>query len=197
MPRSFEREGIAGYAVADEPANDSVRKKMIPTTPRTCLLAVLALLLTEPLLAAPKPSAIPPAPIPIQVVTAKKVFLSNLGVDAAAMEIFQGYPSPDAAYNGFYRAMQSAGAYTLTATPGEADAVFEFQVHGASAGGFYYSAISLMIIDAKTHYVLWTLRAPLTAGKNIDDNVNASVTALIDALKSITEPATPSAAKLN
>jgi hypothetical protein len=85
---------------------------MISTTPRTCLLAALAILLTEPLFAALKPSAIPPAPIPIQVLTAKKVFLSK--------------------------------------------------------------------------YVLWTLRAPLAPGKNFDDNVNASVTALIDALKSMT-----------
>jgi len=158
---------------------------MTPGTSRIHCFAAFAFLLADPLFAAPKPSAIPAAPVPIQVLTAKKVFLSNLGVDAGAGEVFQGYSNPDAAYNGFYRALQAAGTYTLTATPGEADVVFEFQVQGASARDFYYSAISLTIVDTKTHYVLWTLRAPFRPSNNIDDNVNTSVTALLGALKSI------------
>jgi len=158
---------------------------MTAGTPRIYWFAALAILLADPLFAARKPSAIPPVPIPIQVLTAKRVFLSNLGVDGGAGAVFQGFPSPDAAYIGFYRAMQSAGMYTLTATPAEADVVFEFQVQGASAGDFYYSALSLRIIDTKTHYVLWTLRSQLFRSNDIDNEVNTSVTALLAALKSL------------
>jgi len=127
--------------------------------------------------------------VPIQVLSAKKVFLSNLGADAEASVAFRYIASPDAAYNGFFVAMKSLGQYDLTATPGESDLILEFRVTAAqlSSGSFiqYLTYLNLSVVDTKSHYVLWTLRSPLQVTKNIDEDVNVSIATLINSMKSL------------
>src|SRR5438477_2792377 len=108
-----------------------------------------------------------PAPLPTQIFTARKVFISNAGGDTA------GYYSggPDRAYNQLYAALRGSGRYELVATPSDAELVFEISftmptVAEDVSGGKGFSVSSrpvndpqfrLAMVDLKTHVLLWTL----------------------------------------
>src|SRR5271155_439691 len=113
---------------------------MIASLFRTLCVLTLVGLVASPVIGAEAVSALPAAPVPIQVLSAKKVFLSNLGANAEAAVAFRYIANPYAAYNGFFVAMKSLGQYDLTATPGESDLILEFRVTAAAqfvSGSFF------------------------------------------------------------
>jgi hypothetical protein len=63
---------------------------------------ILVGLVANPVIGAETVRALPAAPVPTQVLSAKKGFLSNLGADAGAAVAFHYMAHPDAAYNGFF-----------------------------------------------------------------------------------------------
>jgi hypothetical protein len=69
-----------------------------------------------------------PAPIPEQILTAKKVFIANGGGDESRDEAVSYSGGPDRAYNEFYAAMKTWGRYELIAAPGDAELVFEIRL---------------------------------------------------------------------
>ena len=75
--------------------------------------------------AAEQPKQAPPAPIPAQILEAKKVFVANAGGDELSTDdpLFSG--DPDRAYNQFYAAMKTWGKYELVSAPADADLWFE------------------------------------------------------------------------
>jgi hypothetical protein len=154
-----------------------------------CVLTLVGLL-ASPVMGSEALSALPAAPVPIQVLSAKKVFLSNLGSDAGASAAFLYIANPGAAYNGFAAAMNSWGKYELTATPEESDLVLEFRVTAAQlTSGTVIQRLTYLnvsVLDTKSHYVLWTLKSPLQVTKQIDADVKVSVATLIDSMKSLT-----------
>jgi hypothetical protein len=128
-------------------------------------VALVAALLAVPALNAQQASRAGAAPLPAQIAAARKVFISNAGADVAALEIFKRAGEPDQAYNHFYSAMQAWGRYEIVSTPGEADLVLEI---GFRAPMYYNGTLAiyepqfeLKIIDAKTHFLLWTLAEPV------------------------------------
>ncbi len=108
-----------------------------------------------------------PAPLPTQILTAKKVFIANGGGDDPGMPdpLFSG--GSDRAYNQFYAALKSSGRYELVGSPAEADLLFDIRfsvVPDRRPTGFwgdkgtsdYYDAIfRLDIRDPKTTALLW------------------------------------------
>jgi len=108
---------------------------------------------------------IPPAPIPTQISTAKKVFIANGGGDEPGISdpFFGG--DVDRAYNQFYTAMKSAGRYELVGSPVEADLLFEIRFlvqpsetkvfKGDTFGPTYDPQFRLEIRDPKTNALLW------------------------------------------
>src|SRR5437899_9447839 len=62
-----------------------------------------------------------PAPLPRQIFTSRKVFVSNAGDET--LGDFSG--GPDRAYNQLYTALKSWGRYELVSTPADAELVFE------------------------------------------------------------------------
>lgn len=131
------------------------------------VIAVLLLIsLTQaPILKAVEPK-VPPAPIPTQIATAKKIFIANAGGDERSFEdpIFNG--GPDRTYNQFYAAMKSAGRFELVGSPAEADLIFEIQfllptAEPAATRGESLATIAfdpqlrLAIRDPKSGSVLW------------------------------------------
>ncbi len=107
------------------------------------ITSVIALL-TLPLATAKKPPDTPSAPIPAQVLTAKKIFISYGESDADP-------GAPDLTYHEFYGLMKSWGKYELAAAPADADLVFEIRF----LSGISDSQLRLSIVDPKTHFVLW------------------------------------------
>lgn len=104
-----------------------------------------------------------PAPIPVQIVTARKVFIANGGGDESRYDDGLYTGGPDRAYNEFYASMKTWGRYELVAAPADADLVFEVRltVTGmrptgglASSSAASDSQFRIVIRDVKTHEVL-------------------------------------------
>lgn len=107
------------------------------------------------------------APLPSQIVSAKRVFIANGGGDDPGLPepLFSG--GSDRSYNQFYAAMKSAGTYELVGSPSEADLLFgiKFMVvpdrrpngawGGNGIGDAYDAVFRLEIRDPKTNALLW------------------------------------------
>ena len=119
----------------------------------------------------------PAAPLPSQILTAKKVFISNAGLGT------------DRNYNQFYAAIKNWGRYDLVSAPADADLVLEIGVSsqitgvsGSKESGCDSSSISqfkLTLLDPREHIVLWTLAETIrpyarekTGEKNTDDAID-------------------------
>lgn len=148
--------------------------------------------------AAPAPYAL--APVPPALLNAKKVFLSNAGADSGLFpHPFSG--DPDRPYNEFYAALKTWNRYELVGEPADADLVFELQLtapYGPSNPSKPNGAADplpmfrLVILDRKTHYVLWTLTESVDMAllqKTHDHNFDQALNNVLLDLKRLT-PAT-------
>src|SRR5260370_14484089 len=85
-----------------------------------------------------------PAPLPAQIFTARKIFVSNAG-DETLGEFSGG---PDRAYNQLYTALKGWGRYELVAVPADAALVFEISfakpllAYKVSVGGAGHASVS-------------------------------------------------------
>ena len=137
---------------------------------------------------------VPPAPTPVQITSAKTVFIANAGEENDYLSHrnhwFTG--GSHRAYDQFYAAMKSWGRYGLAATPGDADLIFEIEQKDARPVSVPMAYLSLRIIDPKTHVVLWGLSGAVElAGRsqNREKNFNAAMTSLVNDLKNVASPA--------
>lgn len=156
----------------------------------------------------PSVKAVAPAPVPTQILTAKKVFVANAPGDA----LRESLGGDGRAYNEFYAAAKSWGRYELASSLTEADLVFAISftdslsgVGGTSSTGCSSSTamyLRVAILDAKTGLPLWWFAQPVAQKmsfghrpETLDAAFTRSVGNLIDDLKTLTsEPAaTPDA----
>lgn len=111
------------------------------------------------------------APIPVQILTCKRVFISNAGVSTPELTYYVAAHTGRAngLYNEFYAAMKNWGRYELVAAPADADLVFEIDLRRESPGTVVQSDpdLGLRILDAKTHFMLWKFveRVPAGSGR--------------------------------
>ncbi|WP_263368417.1 hypothetical protein [Edaphobacter bradus] len=151
----------------------------------------------------PGPSATPSAPVPPQILNAKKVFISNAGGDDYFNALVDG--GPNRAYNQFYPDMQHWARYQIASSPSDADVVFEISaitlsgvnVSNGSGMSTYTPQLRLRIIDPKTQSLLWSMTSNLNslAGfkKTRDKKFDAEVVNLINQVKRLVgEPLTAS-----
>jgi hypothetical protein len=140
-------------------------------------------------------AAVPAGPVPVQIASDKRVFVSNMGTyvilpsDKDQLE--------DRPYNEFYAALKAWGRYQLVDTPGDADLVFEigFIVPPGSE-----PQLRLRIVDAKTHFRLWTIFDPVRVTVRTakwDKNFAEGITNLVNDLKKLSVRAEASAQHLN
>jgi len=112
----------------------------------------------------PKPA--PAAPIPAQILAAKKVFLANAGGDQPLLDDGEFSGGVERAYNQFYAAMKTWGRYEMVGAPGDADLLLEIRftvppiagrvARGDTIGGRPYDPqFRLVIRDPKTNALLW------------------------------------------
>lgn len=129
----------------------------------TAILSIAFALASNPTCGAQQPSDAPPAPIPSQIFTAKKAFISNASGDNASAS-----PDPNLVYNEFYAALKSWKRYDLVAAPADADLIFEIryiialgevvvsnQAPPSLGGSVKDPEVILIIRDPKTNTVLW------------------------------------------
>ena len=97
------------------------------------------------------------APVPSQIVSAKKIFISNGGQESVhRLGDFDG--GPERTYNQFYAAMKDWGRYELVSAPSDADLILEVRLAvpaGIFKGDPYVPRFRLLVSDPKTHFTLW------------------------------------------
>lgn len=141
----------------------------------------LAMLLPAPSALLAQTPLAPAAPVPSQIIAAKKVFISNTGVGFDSVEWSGG---PDRIYNEFYAAMKSLGGYELAGAPADADLVLGVSVINSPGR----SQFELEILDPRSRIVLWTVYEPIgLAGlqKTRDKSFDATIDKLVGDLKAL------------
>jgi len=179
-----------------------------PATSAICILTLILFLPGTVFGADSKP--VPVAPIPVQIQTAKKVFIANAGGDDRSGDVgplFNG--GVDRSYNQFYAAMKVGGRYELVGSPAEADLIFEIQfvlptASPASNRGQTLATVwldpqfRLVIRDPKTGTILWgfTEHAPwaLLQG-NRDKNFDQAETRIVSDVQGLALRATAEASR--
>jgi hypothetical protein len=147
------------------------------------------------------PAPPPAAPVPAQIQTSKRVFISNAGGefrDWYVNDRFSG--APNRLYNQFYAAMKDWAHYQLVTAPADADLIFE--VHATDlymSGNEGIPRFELTIYDPKTHVVLWRLTEAVDIAilkgnrdKNFDKGIGklvSDVRQLVDTTGSAEAPA--------
>jgi hypothetical protein len=153
----------------------------MPTVVQRAALFVItwATIASTPMLVGEEPPAPPPAPVPSQILAAKKVFISNGGEDTWLN--YDPKHDPTLTYNEFYADMKSWGKYEVVSSPAGADVVFE--IHLVSQE--HSSRLRLLILDPQTHIALWTLNQfanganrDATTRKNFDKAMDSLVVTL-------------------
>jgi hypothetical protein len=138
--------------------------------------------------------ATPAGPVPVQIASAKKVFISNAGGEEIdPKNFFLPSMDPNQPYDRFYAALQSAGRYTAVPVPSDADLVLEirftFPVLAREAqvvGNVRDPRLRLTIFDPKTHALLWAIseRVAASAGPHWKEkreaNFDQAIAALLD-----------------
>jgi hypothetical protein len=163
------------------------------------VMVVAITLLPVPIAIAESAPGTPAAPIPIQMLTAKKVFISN-----GENPLDVAFESPNQTYNEFYAQIKNWGKYELVPAPADADLVFDIgsvvltgptSVTNGSGGSGSILQLRLTVLDLKTHVVLWTFTEQVqgwnrkaTGLKNFDQAMGK----LVDDVKKLTAaPASP------
>ena len=157
-----------------------------------CLTSAF-LLLSAQIAVAQQTAAAPPGPVPIQILTAKKIFITNGDSDPML-------GVPNLAYNEFYASLKNQGIYDFVQTPADADVVLEVRFEiGFPAQGWYM--LHLAIEDPKTGILLWRITEHVqpwareaTGRKNFDEamtNLVSDLNKLIVSPRATTGAATP------
>lgn len=129
--------------------------------------------------------------MPVQIVSGRKVFISNGGSDVSSQYSFRLYGLPAQVYGPFYSAMQNWGHYELVATPGEADLVFQIKSSNTPTSYFQLEAA---IFDARTHFLLYSVSEPVNIANRKATwvkNFSKAMDALMDDIKELAVPAPP------
>jgi hypothetical protein len=163
------------------------------STIRRIVFFVMFAIVTFPLALNAQQSKGPaPAPVPAQIGSSQKVFISNAGGESFETVIeqivFNG--GPDRPYNEFYAAVQGWGRYDLVSSPADADLVFEISWALTDTGLKLpvLGQLRLQVIDPKTHVTLWSLteyvRGAILLG-NRDKNFDQSMATIVSRLKKL------------
>jgi hypothetical protein len=133
------------------------------------------------------------APVPPQIFTSKKVFISNAGYDSTSRVAFKNGGDLNQPYNEFYSAVRNWGRYELVGTPADADLVFEIRFTAPFAYDeklpVYEPQLDLDILDVKTHFKLWSITAPVQGAirkATWEKNFSQGIEGLLNDLKKLT-----------
>ncbi len=140
----------------------------------------------------------PLAPVPSPIIKAKKVFISNAGGDSdISPDHYSG--GPDRAYNQLFAALKSWERYELVTAPADADLIFELHftapigttdVFNGKGGSQQRPQFRLVIMDLKTHVMLWTFIEYLqqTHHATHDESFDQALTRIVEDVRKLASP---------
>jgi hypothetical protein len=126
---------------------------------------------------------VPAAPVPMQILTVKKIFIANGDSDPVL-------GVPNLAYNEFYACIKNSNRYKLVRAPADADLVLEVLSEIRFPAAVEY-LLHLTIVDPKTSVVLWRITehvqtwAREATGRK---NFSTAISALVDNLITLCTP---------
>jgi hypothetical protein len=142
----------------------------------------------------------PVAPVPHQLLAARRVFISNAGAESYGSETYFRLTKydggPDRFYNQLYAAMKNWGRYELADSPSTADVVYEARftspiVDKRTKADFVYDPqLGLTILDPKTRVALWSLTEHIQPGGNRESdnrNFDSAVERVVSKAKMLVE----------
>jgi hypothetical protein len=123
------------------------------------------------------------APVPGQILTARRAFISNAGSESYGSQTYFRLTKydggPNRLYNQFYAAIKNWGHYELVDSPADADVVCEVRftspiVDKETAYDLVYDPqLNVTILDPKTRVALWSLTEHIQPARNREgDNRN-------------------------
>lgn len=171
--------------------------------PRLLLIALLLVTASVPFVAAQeaqqgkpavadKTTVLALAPVPVQIRTAKRIFIAYTGGESNVSTA--GYSgTATRTYDQFYAAMKTWGHYELVPTPLDADLVLEISfdnhvnrvIHGDSHNDPQFK---VAFVDVKTHFVLWVLTEhiePALLQGNRDKNFDQAMVDLVNGISTL------------
>ncbi len=164
----------------------------------TLFLISLIALIAVPWVSAQKSPTFPAAPVPAQILSAKRVFIANGGSSVESADTI----SPNLPYDEFYAGMRSWGRYELVSSPAETDFVLEIRFVTVAANTsktvLVRRQLELLIIDPKTHITLWTIDEQFDAAmldSNKRKDLDTGIAALLSDLKKLADPSAPTSAE--
>lgn len=173
---------------------------------RTAGLALVAALILHQPAHAQATSLAVAAPVPGQIITARRVFISNAGSESYGSESYFRLTrydgGPDRFYNQFYAAMKSWGRYELADSPVNADMVCEVRFTSPIVDKqqrldlVYDPQLNLTFVDPKTRVALWSLTEHIETAQNSEaDNRNfdRAVSRIVDRTRLLASGSTSSA----
>ena len=137
---------------------------------------------------------IPPAPVPSQLLTGKRIFISSVpGASFSSPRTAED--DPYRPYNQFYASIKNWGYYELVSTPAEADLIFEISlVDRPTLGNALVQSsirlpyLDLTVRDPKTQVVLWWFAERLQGANRPatgEKNYNQAMTNLVNDVKKV------------
>jgi hypothetical protein len=176
-------------------------EKPMPTRPALLFALCFALFSSFAIATPARDQESPSAPVPTQLVSAGKIFISNAGgdIDPNTKQLGEFVGLPIRPYNDFYAAMKSWGRYQLVSAPANADLIFEisFSVSFIGGGGADCK-FHLVILDPKTHVTLWAfteyVESAILAG-NREKNFEQGMASIVADAKSLSTFSAPAPAK--
>lgn len=164
-----------------------------------CVIAMLFALLQSSVQATAQQFKAPsPAPVPPQVLAAKRVFISNAGGanfgTVFSEVVFNG--GPDRAYDQFYAAIKTWGHFEIVAVPADADLVLKVHWLLTDTGLKLpvLGELGVEVIDPKTATTLWSFDEYVRGAillANRDKNFDRAMTTIVDRMKKIVEAPVP------
>jgi hypothetical protein len=164
---------------------------------RNLLIAIFACLMSAQFAGAQQYMPSPASTGAALLRKAKIAYLSDVGPDAGSLVAFFSVArnKADMPYQRFVSAMKAWGRSDLSSAPGDSDVVMEFRIESALSDTgkltTYSTFLSVSIVDAKTHFVVSTIKTPIQVSKSFDQNVDVSVARTMDALQALSTPAIP------
>ena len=172
----------------------------MPTRPALPLAMCFALLLSFSVASPAHAQESASAPVPAQLITAGKIFISNAGgdIDPNTKQLGEFIGLPIRPYNDFYAAMKSWGRYQLVSAPSDADLIFEISFSVSPATGGADAKFHLVILDPKTHVTLWAfteyVETAILAG-NREKHFQQGMESIVADAKSLSTFSAPAPAK--
>jgi hypothetical protein len=189
--RSLRRAEGPTYRVIMQP--QLATRKSTTMKSQITLIALVVLLISSISLHAQAPVAIA---VPSQFATARTAFLGSGPTPAAGL---RQTAVAQVVYSTFYRSLSAVGQYRLVSAPADAElsmvlSTDSFMPNSVSGGFTSEPYLRLETYDTKTHSLLWTLDEPLNgylAAKTLQQNVDQTVAALINDLKTLASGSVP------